>query len=720
MKYTNKITLENLSDSVEKLISNMSLKEKISIMSATNTVEDFMGGQIAKNAGDLNAEELMNGYCDIPYPTGKVTEIDFVPVKFTDGPRGIVSGNCTAFPVSMSRGASFDMDLERRIGMVIGYEARARGANYFGGVCMNILRHPAGGRAQETYSEDMFHLGRMAGQLVEGVQYHNVIACIKHFAVNNIENTRLFVNVELDDRTFHEVYLPHFKYCIQQKNAASVMGAYNKIRKEQCCESKLLLTDTLRDDWGFEGFTPSDFMMGVRDAARAVNAGMDVEMPVKMHYIVNLEKDVADGIVNESTIDESVRRILKTSLRFALSQDPCESYDSKNISCDEHVKLAKEAADKGTVLLRNENGILPLDKASIRKIALIGDLADSDITGDHGSSWVHSPYITTIKDGIEKELEGSNIELLTAFDNNDIKSAQDAAKDADIAIIVVGSTFSDEGEHLGGSNDLSSGMAGENFNDIDVSAFSLGLSETRGGDRKRIRLKDNEIKLVNEVSRVNKQVVLITFAGAAIIYEDVIDNTKAILMGWFAGMEGGNAISDILFGKVNPSAKTPCIFAKDEVHYPELGSGPPEVFYEYYHGYMKLEKENIEPRYPFGYGLSYTTYKYSNQQAKVTGDKISASFNISNTGQYDGEEIVQVYVGAACSKVDRPIKTLQGFKRIPVQKGKSVSDTIEVNITDRKYYDDKAAAWVLEPGKYNVYIGSSSDNKDLVCISVDI
>ena len=720
MENKQKITLANLSESVDRLIKSMSLKEKVGIMSGRATVERM---QSSMGSG----EDMGSGYCDIPCTSGKVNELDFVPVRFTDGPRGVVSGNCTAFPASMCRGASFDMDLEKRIGKAIGYESRARGANYFGGVCMNILRHPAGGRAQETYSEDMFHLGRMAGQLVEGVQYHNVAACIKHYAVNNIENTRLYVNVELDDRTLHEVYLPHFKYCIKEKKAVSVMGAYNKLRNDHCCESKLLLTDILRDEWGFEGFTISDFTLGVHNAVKAANAGMDIEMPVQVHYVANLEKAVADGEVKEETIDESVRRILNTMLRLELSNDPSASYERKNICADEHIQLAKEAAHKGTVLLKNEENILPLNKGNMNKIALVGNLADGDITGDHGSSWVNPPYITSIKQGLANQLDNTAIELVTSFDNEDTMAAQSAAKDADVVIVVAGSTYADEGEALGVHSDGAAEFMANTIKEIQASIgidptaiFSLGTSETRGGDRKSIRLKPEEIKLIKEVAKVNKNVVLITFAGAAIIYEDILEDTKAIVMGWFAGMEGGNAISDILFGKVNPSGKTPCTFAKDESDYVESGIGPAEVFYDYYHGYMKADKEGVQPRYPFGFGLSYTTYEYANEKAVVNGDKITASFDVSNTGDCNGEEIVQVYVGKVASAVDRPVKTLQGFKRIAVRAGETVSDSIDINIEDLKYYDESTSSWVLEQGEYNIYIGKSSAAEDLVCIRVTV
>ena len=252
------------------LLSQMTLKEKVWLL---NGNWDLLANQV----------KYKNAYNPRPIATNGLKRLGISPIKFSDGPRGVVMGHSTCFPVSMARGASFDRALERRIGDAIGVEARAQGANFFGGVCVNLLRHPAWGRSQETYGEDPFLVGEMGVSLAEAVQEHNVIACVKHYAFNSIENSRFEVNVKADERTMHEVYLPHFKKIVQA-GAASVMGAYNRFMGEQACESHLLLTEILRDDWGFEGFTISDFIFGVRDGKKAIQAGLDVEMPAPIHY----------------------------------------------------------------------------------------------------------------------------------------------------------------------------------------------------------------------------------------------------------------------------------------------------------------------------------------------------------------------------------------------------------------------------------------------------
>ena len=296
------MTREEIEQTATHLLKRMTLKEKVWML---NGNWDMIRNQL----------KYKNGYNPVPIATNGVKRLGVPPIKFSDGPRGAVVGKSTCFPVSMARGASFDRDLERRIGEVIAKEIRAQDGNFFGGVCVNLLRHPAWGRAQETYGEDPYHVGEMGACLTEGIQMHNVIACVKHYAFNNIENSRFFVNVQADDRTMHEVYLAHFKRIIQA-GAASVMGAYNLFRGDQACESHLLLTEILREEWGFEGFTISDFIFGVRDGKKAIEAGLDIEMPLPVHYNQKLLDQVEAGEVAESTIDQAVLRVLRTQLVF--------------------------------------------------------------------------------------------------------------------------------------------------------------------------------------------------------------------------------------------------------------------------------------------------------------------------------------------------------------------------------------------------------------------
>ena len=338
------MTREEIDQTANNLLQRMTLKEKVWML---NGNWDMINNQL----------KYKNGYNPVPIATNGVKRLGIPPVKFSDGPRGAVVGKSTCFPVSMARGASFDCDLERRIGEVIAKEIRAQDGNFFGGVCVNLLRHPAWGRAQETYGEDPFHVGEMGASLTKGVQAHNVMACVKHYAFNNIENSRFYVDVQMDDRTLHEVYLAHFKRIIKA-GAASVMGSYNLFRGDQACESRLLLTETLREDWGFEGFTISDFIFGVRDGKKAIEAGLDIEMPLPVHYNQKLLALVEEGKVSEDTINQAVFRVLKTQLVFQNTPDPIP-YTKDLITHPEHIALAQEAAEKSMVLLKNEGQVLP-------------------------------------------------------------------------------------------------------------------------------------------------------------------------------------------------------------------------------------------------------------------------------------------------------------------------------------------------------------------------
>ena len=345
---------ETIERFVDGIIPQLTLEEKIGIMSGQVTEKKLLD--------DLF---ILGHYNVKPYPTLAVERLGIPNMRFIDGPRGVVAGSSTCFPVSMARGASFDRDLEEKIGEAIGAEIRAQGGNYFGGVCINLMRNPRWGRSQECYGEDQYHMGEMGAALTRGVQKHNVMACIKHFALNSIENARFKADVYTDKRTLHEVYLPHFKRCIDE-GAASVMGAYNKVLGEQASESAFLLKKILRDKWGFEGFTISDFLWAVKDAVKAVTSGMDIEMPCFCRYDEDLPKAIKNGEISEEELDVSVRNILNTILFFETRRDPQE-YEPNVISCPEHIAIAKRAAEESMVLLKNEGCVLPFKKIKLKR-----------------------------------------------------------------------------------------------------------------------------------------------------------------------------------------------------------------------------------------------------------------------------------------------------------------------------------------------------------------
>lgn len=689
-------------DQVDKkasdLLGQMTLKEKVWLLNGN--FDPVRGIALYRNA-----------YNPRPIKTNGCKRLGISPIAFSDGPRGVVMGKSTCFPVSMARGASFDRDLERRIGDVIGKECRAQGANYFAGVCINLLRHPAWGRAQETYGEDPYLLGEMGKCLTESVQDHNIMACIKHYAVNNIENSRFFVNVKCDDRTLHEVYLPHFKKCVDA-GSASLMGAYNLYDGDQCCESRKLLTDILRDEWGFEGFTSSDFLYGIRDGVKAIEAGMDVEMPTPVEYQRKLLKAVQDGRVSESIIDQAVLRVLCTQLVFENSPEKM-SYTKKLIASPEHIALAREAAEKSMVLIKNSNNVLPLKKG---RILVVGEMAAKENTGDHGSSRIYAPYVISPLDGLKAYLG----DQVVYSDGRDLEAVRKMAPEFDAVLIVAGNDCYDEGEYVvDDSADMAVPVYKGYFNQHKylrgiltwlgtkvMKGSYTSMEAGEGGDRKSLSLKPHEIELIKELGPVSPQTAVILVGGSMIMTHEWDDKVQAILYSWYSGMEGGNALASIIFGDVNPSGKLPFTIPESEDHLPYFSSTDEEIEYDLYHGYTLLDKNEIEPAYPFGFGLSYTSWDYDDLKVALKGDRVEATITVANTGKMDGEEAVQLYVGMSDSKVERQKKLLKGFEKVFVKAGEKSTLTISVPLDELRYYDEKA--WKLEPGEYTIYVGPSS------------
>ena len=674
-KLTENCSKEVIRAFVEELIPQLTTEEKIGIMSGQVTEEKLMD--------DLFVIEHYNVK---PYPTMAVERLGVPNVRFVDGPRGVVAGSATCFPVSMARGATFDRELEEEIGKVIGAEVRAVGGNYFGGVCINLPRNPRWGRAQECYGEDQYHLGEMGAALTRGVQSQNVMACIKHFALNSIENARFKADVQISRRALHEVFLPHFKRCIEE-GAASVMGAYNKVLGEQASERGFLLRDILRDKWGFEGFTLSDFLWAVKDGVKGVKGGMNIEMPCFCRYIEDIPKALADGQLEMADLDEAVGYILRTIYYYETRKDPQE-YGEDILACDRHVQVAKRAAQESMVLLKNEGGILPFDKAKTEKIVVLGVLGDIENIGDHGSSKVHPYYTVTPFKGLMKKMPRAQI---LYSDGKDIEKAKKLAADADAVVIVAGYIHSDEGEFLADRSDIAE----------------------MGGDRVSMRLHQRDIDLIEGVKGICKNTVVSIVGSSAILIDEWEKDIPAVIFSFYSGMEGGNALADILFGDVCPSGKLPYTVAYSEEDYPYFDPDCEEITYEYYHGYCKMEKEGKKVLYPFGYGLSYTEFAFGRPEAEVFADTAKISISLKNTGSMAGAEVVQLYVGCEGSKVDRPVKVLKDFARVELAPGEETKVSLSVSKKDMAYFDEDKDAFVTEDIQYIAYVGNCSAKEAL-------
>ena len=681
------------------LVGQMTLEEKI----------DQMYGEKMWQIGKLGVNFLLKQRFPHVY-VGANERLHLPPWVLSDGPRGArvmdqdVLG-VTTFPVGMARGASWDIDLEEKINEVIAIEMRANKVNYAATPCINLLRHPAWGRAQETYGEDPYLLGEFGVAAVKGIESQNVMACPKHFALNSLDNSRFVVDVNLDERSLREVYLPHFKKTIQVGKPASLMSAYNKVLGEYAANNKYLLNDILRDEWGFQGFVSSDWFEGTYDGVESVKAGLDVEMPYQNAYSYDvLEEGIENGEITEGDIDKIVIRTLKTRLKYAFSNDQ-DNYTKDLIASEAHVALAKEAAEKSMVLIKNE-GILPLEAAKGRKVLVLGKISNLENTGDIASSNSTSLNIVTPYEGIQ-ELNAALENEVSLYDGSDTKVAADKAKAADQVIVVVGYTFDDEGEYM---------LAG----DMQKSAEEGKLVGRKGigGDRESLKLLAADEALIQAVSEVSKNVVVVYVGGSAINMNSWEQKVPAIVFAWYNGMQGGTALANILYGKANPSGKLPFSIARNDADYPYFNPYTLKIDYGYYHGYTLFEKKNLEVAYPFGYGLSYTTFAYDNlelenPELEKTG-VMKASVNIKNTGDVFGEEIVQLYVGFKNSKIDRPIKLLRGFDKIGLAPEETKKVDFEVKMEDLAWYDPEVKEWKIEEMEYELYIGASSEEAKLL------
>jgi beta-glucosidase len=681
------LTPEEVDGYARKLLAEMTLQQKVLQMSGDTSLWDMI---------QLITVEKWK-YNDAPIAAGADARLRIPPIAFADGPRGVVLNHSTAFPVAMARGASWDRDLQRRIGDAVGKEIRAQGGNLWGGVCVNVLRHPSWGRAQETLGEDPYLLGELAAASVEAVQAHNVMGCAKHFALNSIEETRMKVDARADPRTLREVYLPQFER-LAKADVASFMSAYNKVNGDYAGESRHLLREILKEEWGYRGFVMSDFFWGIYDGKKAALAGLDLEMPWTRAYGKTLVAAVEKGEVPLAVIDEAVLRLLRRKIEYGTRPDPV-AYPASLVRAPGHVALAREAAEKGVVLLKNEAGLLPLDEGSLKTVAVVGRLADAPNLGDHGSSRVYPPDTVTVVEGLREALGAVSVLHETGAD---AVKALAVARAADAVVVVAGFDQSDEGEYIP----------------------EKPRQDEWGGDREDLALKREDRELILSVAAENPRTIVVLIGGGAITVEEWHEKAGAILMAFYPGEQGGAAIARLLLGQANPSGKLPFTVPKDASLLPPFDNESLAVEYGRYHGYTLAEKKGWEPRHAFGHGLSYTTWAYANlvlESGEVKADgTVRASVDVTNTGSRAGEEVVQLYVGYPSSRVDRPVKLLRGFEKVALAAGETKHVTFTLPVGSLAYYDVGAKAWVVERQPHSLSVGGSSRAADLLTATFQV
>ena len=684
----------------ENLLSNMTLEEKIDQMYGEKmykSIPKFFGSFILKQR--------------FPHIYVGINErLNIPPWVLSDGPRGArvldkKINAVTTFPVAMARAASWNTSLEYQVHDVISKEMRANNTNYAATPCINLLRHPGWGRAQETYGEDPWLLGEFGVAAVKGIEKNNVMACPKHFALNSIENSRWVIDVSINERALREVYLPHFKKVIQKGKPASIMSAYNKVRGNYSGSNKELLTNILRDDWGFKGFVSTDWMYGIYDGIEAINAGLNVEMPWQDEYSYDL---IRDGLNNNkieiSQIDNLVLSTLKTRLKYAFSYDSIE-YSKKLILDTSHINLAKTVAEESMVLIKNKN-ILPFKIYDNMKVGVIGKIANLENTGDMGSSNSNSPYVVTPFQGITNFFNNSNVDVI--YDNGkNLEETKKIAEKLDQIILVVGYTYEDEGEYV-----MSRGQMLKS-----AEAKELVGIKGIGGDRLSLRLNNDDENLIKTLSKINENIVVVYVGGSGINMNNWIDDIPAVLFSWYSGMEGGNALANILYGKANPSGKLPFSIAKNDSDYPYFNPYTDTITYGYYHGYTLFEKFNKEILFPFGYGLSYSDFKIDNFRLienNSNNNKIEFKVDIENISKIYGNEVIQLYVGFENSKINRPLKLLRDFKKVGLKPGEKKTIILKIFKNDLAYFNEQNKEWEIENLNYNFYVGNSSSNNSLI------
>lgn len=635
---------------------------------------------------------LFDRYNREAFVMGAIPRLKISGIRFTDGPRGIVMHSSTCFPVSMARGASWDITLEERIGEAIGLEGRAQGANYFAGICINLPRHPAWGRIQETYGEDPIILGEFGLALHRGVRQH-LMTCVKHFALNSMENARFNVDVEIDDAALHEVYLPHFRQLVEG-GVSSVMSSYNSVRGEFAGQNHELLNDILRKEWGFGGFVLSDFIFGLRDAVKSIKNGLDIEAPFQQQRALCVSEALERGDLAWSDINRSCTRILRVQIEHGVRTGRTIP-DSSVVFCNQHRKLAREAAARGMVLLKNDvvSGfpLLPLDTARLRTLAIVGRLANRANIGDRGSSAVFSPKVVTFYEGLRAALPDTIIMLQ---DTDSVEEAQKVAAMADVVLCVVGYDAMDEGEYVVPSFtdqkellDLLPPTLDRDEAEVRVtiegqkstgfgsgSPDGDGLVPGAGGDRRSLRLRNRDKEIITAVTTASSRVIVSVVAAGAVIMDDWLDRVPALLMAWYSGGEGGPALADVLLGKVDASGRMPFSIPKSEEHLPYLDIDASKITYDRWFGQRLIDKLGVVAQFPLGYGLSYTTFTMEGVTIDTSSldwgaDRFIVKTTVTNTGPRPGRHVIQVY---GTTQVPRfPTRVLLGFQNVALDPNQS-------------------------------------------------
>jgi beta-glucosidase len=800
---------------VQELLDQLTLREKVSLLSGRDS-----------------------------WNTVPIERLGIPSLTMTDGPHGVranrtpperTQGTATSFPTGVSMASSWDVALIERVGVALAKETRALDCDILLGPCVNIVRTPLAGRNFESYSEDPYLAGRIGVAWVKGLQSRNVGASLKHYACNNQEVERMRGSTEIDERTLREIYLPHFETVVKEVDPWTVMCAYNRINGVYASENRHLLTEILRDEWGYKGVVVSDWGANHTIVA-SVEGGLDIEMPGPAKYYGRLlEEAVRNWQIDEETVDQAVSRILRMIVKSGKLDDP-SALPPGEVNTPEHEALARELARESITLLKNKSGVLPLAH-DIRSIAVIGPTADAARIGGGGSSYLEPPYRVSPLEGLKArygdtveivfeegcdnyvELPGIKAKYVVAakgegqglwgeyYNNPDMSGAADAEQideqlddwnyrpppsitadtysarwtgtltaphsgrhafklvcagtlrlyvDSALVVevtpptepgawpvsaatayvdLVQGQAYDLKIEYVKPAgiwrrelrvlfayapqpeDDERIGRAVELAKRSDVALIFGGMPrgfESEGADRPHMRLPGRQDELIRAVVQAQPNTVVVLNCGSP-VEMPWVDEVPGVVLAYYPGQEGGNAIADILSGDVNPSGKLSVSYPKRYEDNPSYANypGTKEVLYGegIFVGYRYYDAKGVGPLFPFGFGLSYTTFAYGDLQVPKTakhGEPIEVSVTVTNTGDRAGKEVVQLYVRDVESSLVRPVKELKGFAKVTLEPGERKTVSFALDQRALSFYDPYRKAWVAEPGKFKVLVGSSS------------
>lgn len=689
---------------VEDALSRMTLEEKVKILHAQSK-----------------------------FSSAGVPRLGIPELWTSDGPHGIrpevlwdewdqagwTNDSCVAFPALTCLAATWNEDMAALYGKSIGEEARYREKDVLLGPGVNICRTPLNGRNFEYMGEDPYLASRMVVPYIQEVQKNGVATCVKHFALNNQEDNRNDYDAVVDDRTLYEIYLPAFKAAVQEGGAWSIMGAYNLYKGQHACHNQYLLNDILKGEWGFDGAVISDWG-GTHDTDEAITNGLDLEFgswtdgltwsksnSYDSYFMAGpyLEK-LRNGSASEDVLNEKVRRVLRLIFRTAMkSGKPAGAMCSP-----EHYDAARRIAGEGIVLLKNDNDVLPVDVGTVKKIAVIGENAVKMMTVGGGSSSLKAQHECSPLEGIRAAV-GDKVEIVYergyvgdvggTFDG--VATGQDLSESRTeaqlVADAVAAAREADAVLFFGGLN-------------------KAGNQDCEGSDRLHLELPYAQDKVIEALADANPNMAVVIVSGNAVAMP-WIGKVNTVVEAWYSGSQAGHAIADVLFGKVNPSGKLPFTFPvklEDNGAHAMGAYQPGDLSVEYkeglYVGYRWADKHDVEPLFPFGHGLSYTDFTYGKAKCRKTSVKAGAvvkvSVDVTNSGDVAGKEVVQLYIGDEESALERPVKELKGFRKVYLEPGQTKTVTFGITPDDLKYFDDVQHDWVLEPGRFTAYVGSSS------------